>query len=576
MKNSIQLADVLGRYVSRAGYTPGQLSRLSGVPQPTITNWLEGRVKKPRHWDNLIRLAEVLHLTEAEATELLQAANHPAIKELMAVSDSEAERTLLSPWSDTIHQREQAPFQAIADLPYFVGREEVLQELKSALLNGQHVAICSLQGMGGVGKTVLAAHAAYLFRPFFPDGVLWARVDKSDPMSILSAFANAYGRDASQYTDVESRSQVVRELLATKQALIVLDNTQSSEEIRPLLPPSGTCAVIITTRHRNLAVAHGAHRIHLGEFNQNKGEALELFTQILGKRRVQREKEALIEIADLVGHLPLALAVVAGRLAYEPGWQALDFKQRLCQEKERLRILAYEEQDVRLSFNLSYELLSPEQQQVFAMLGMFSNDFSVEAVAYVTSMSPEEVHDHLRRLYSLSLVQKGRQGRYSLHPLLRDYARAKMDFGRADRLERLINYYLNYLETHKTDYNKLDFEYENIVQAIQVAADLERSSILIQSVYILEHLLETKDIDNLARSKLKQLRRTAEARNDLVGLATAMLKLAHMADNLMDFINLIAKMAPPVIHPERETASGFSETFGLDLALGVEQEVAWP
>lgn len=83
-------------------------------------------------------------------------------------------------------------------------------------------------------------------------------------------------------TDVASRSQIVRELLAEKQTLIILDNAQNSQQIRPSLPLTGRCAVMITTRHQNLAIARGIHRLTLTGFEQARKEALHLFTQILG------------------------------------------------------------------------------------------------------------------------------------------------------------------------------------------------------------------------------------------------------------------------------------------------------
>src|SRR5690606_1190842 len=118
---------------------------------------------------------------------------------------------------------QRAPFQAISDIPHFVGRRALRDELIAALLRPYHQMIYSLEGMGGTGKTALAVHLAYKLRPGLPGGVLWARVDTADPMSVLAAFAGAYKEDVSQYRDIESRSQVVRDILADKRALMVLD-----------------------------------------------------------------------------------------------------------------------------------------------------------------------------------------------------------------------------------------------------------------------------------------------------------------------------------------------------------------
>ena len=124
------LADVLTRYIDRAGYTSGQLARLTGIPKATLVNWMEGRVKRPRGSKDLIKLATVLHLDEVEASQLLQAAGHLSVAELREQAlqaDDPVWQSLLAPWSRTEQPRMQRiPFQAIADLPHFVGPGNVV------------------------------------------------------------------------------------------------------------------------------------------------------------------------------------------------------------------------------------------------------------------------------------------------------------------------------------------------------------------------------------------------------------------------------------------------------------------
>lgn len=493
------LSDVLNRYVSRTGYTAGQLARLSGIPKATIVNWLEGRVKRPRGSEDLLKLAAILHLEEAEATELLQSAGHPSIAEFREQAQQEDGKlaALLAPWKTSAQSRPaHIPFQAIPDPPHFVGREQLIAELSGAILAGEQGGIYTLQGMAGVGKTALATHLAYQLRPYFPDGVLWARVDTSDAMSILSTFARAYGRDVSQYTDLSSRSRVVRELLADKRALIVLDNVQSSAEVEPLLPPSGACVVLITTRHRNLAITRGARRFPVGPFDEQQEEALHLFRRVLGEERVAAERATLAEIASLLGSLPLAVDIVASRLAYEPGWSAADFLRRLRYERRRLLELAYEQHSVRLSFQMSYDALAPEVQHFFEVLGVFAGeDFSVEAAAYVaTGRTTEETQmdaeDMLRHLYSLSLVGQGRPGRYRLHPLLRSYARTQLADGQADT--RMVHYFTHFVAQHQRDYAALDLDYDNILEALHIAREMAANEDFLALTSAFYHFLEAR------------------------------------------------------------------------------------
>jgi tetratricopeptide (TPR) repeat protein/transcriptional regulator with XRE-family HTH domain len=530
----IDFATVLSQRVKQAGCPIARIARLTGVPRETIVNWLRGTVKKPRNWRNLAQVARVLHLNETEASELLQSAGYPSIEELLKQAGDCEDHGALSPWADAVRQRlNQAPFQAIADFPHFVGRQRELQALKEALLNGDQVMLYSFQGMGGVGKTTLAARIAYELRPHFPDGVLWARVDMSDTMSILGAFASAYGCDVSMHTDVESRSQVVRGLLADKQALIVLDNVQSSEQASPLLPPSGTCAVIVTTRRHDLSVTRAAHRFLISPFREETGESLDLFAKILGRNVTGRESPTLTEMADLLGHLPLALDIAASRMAYEPGWSASSFLARLYQERNRLNELAYEDQSVRLSFNVSYEALSVEQQRFFAALGVFGGeDFSIEAVAYTTMTPYQEAEDLLRVLHNLSLIQQRRSGRYQLHPLLRDYAREK---GCSDDVyERMITYFVCYTELHKRDYAVLDLEESNIVAALEAMYEREKQAELVRCANAFYHFLDVRGLYMLAEVHLTRAAQAARAKaseksGDTSGLAVTLSNLGWTA-----------------------------------------------
>lgn len=148
MRNTFQFTDLLEQYVNRVGYNTSQLARLSDLPHRTVANWLEGRVRKPRTREDLLKVAKALHLSASETTSLLKAADYPSIEELWRLSDGRQNRELLAPWAEAINQRsKKAPFQAFPDLPYFVGRETEIQDIRKALLGGYRVAICSLQGL---------------------------------------------------------------------------------------------------------------------------------------------------------------------------------------------------------------------------------------------------------------------------------------------------------------------------------------------------------------------------------------------------------------------------------------------
>lgn len=512
------LADVLGRFVQRSLYSHGQLAELSGVPKNTITNWLGGRVKRPHRWQQLLRIAAALDLTAAETDALLQAAHHAPLAQLRAEA-APAERPLLEHWPPP----PPSPFQAIADLPYFVGRETEMEALRRALLEQRVVALCSLQGMGGVGKTALAAHVAYHLRDAFPDGVLWARLDTSDTMSLLALLAGTYGMDVSRYPTVDSRSTAVRGLLAHKRALLVLDNAESSDQVAPLLPPStGKCAVLITTR-RDLAVSDGWPRVEIRPFSPQSDDALALFAHFLGPQAIRPQREHLLEIAALVGHLPLALALVAARLAR--GMDAAAMREALDQKRSRLGALQRENRSVRASFAVSYAALSPEQQRFFMQLGVFGGDnWDAAAAAAVTETAVAEAETRLQQLQQLSLIQAARPGRYRLHPLLRDFAGEKLAEigGVTAASERMISYYVSMITEAAANADgaalspaRFAAEMSNLTATLATAAEQQRGGWLARGVRAFFELFYEQGYLPTLSPYISLALRTAETGDDL-------------------------------------------------------------
>ena len=476
MSEPFDFADTLNLYVARTAYTPGQLATLSGLPKSTIVNWLQGRVSHPREWQTLVKLLSVLRLGEEEADRVLQAAGHPPLAELRRLA-TEAEAELLSAWpTSPARARPPVPFQAIPDPPFFVGRDREVQQLGQWLQAGETSVV---QGLPGVGKTALAARLAYHLRAHFADGVLWARLSGSEPAAILDTFARAYGLDLAELPDRGSRSRVVRDLLADKQALIVLDDVAESGAVEPLLPPSGQCAVLMTTRRQNLRVALGARRLTLAPFAPEAGAARALFASILGEERVAAEADCFDEIADLVGQLPLALLVVASRLAYEPGWTTEALLARLRQQQRRLQELAYEDLSLRPSFAVGLEDLTQAEDRFFAALSVFpGTDFTPEAAAAVAGVAAMAAADNLRALHGRSLVQATGSRRYLLHPLVRDFAgellRAEGEETVGAVRQRLIGYYRHFLHTQAdrldpTTMEAIAVEQANISGALRLA-----------------------------------------------------------------------------------------------------------
>lgn len=529
MRDEKNFYEVLEKFIEQDGRRVRQISRASGfdghfpVPHVTINRWKRGHVKKPRDWQELVKLAIALNLTESEADELLMSACHRPIAELQEIADCDSDRKLLSHWD-----KKAQPFQVPPDLPYFTGRQAELDALKEAIRH--KAALLCLQGMGGAGKTTLAIHLAYELREDFPDGVLWAQLEQSEPMSVLHSFADAYGYDVTKYTDLGSRGSKVRQLLADKRLLIVLDNAECDSEVRPLLPPTTKCAVIITTRRHDLSVADRGLRFNIGPFSKEKKEGLALFARILGKEPRINSETVLSEIADLLGHLPLAIAITANRMKHERGWSAAYFLTRVCQEQRRLTELARGDQGVGLSFDFSYNALPPHLQDFFIALGVLEGkDFSVDGAAYVAALSTLEAEDYLRKLHCLSLVQPAQKKRYKLHPLLRDYSRQKST-ELSVHSSRMVTFFVDYIVLHKKNYAALDEEISNLFAALEIAFEQDMKANLVRGASSFYPFLQARGQYEQAKFHLERAEQAAREIGDLAELATVQCYRGRLAN----------------------------------------------
>ncbi|TEU16064.1 MAG: DUF4062 domain-containing protein, partial [Anaerolineales bacterium] len=365
------------------------------------------------------------------------------------------QRDLLRLVTGIVRQRGRAaiptPLRPPAPPRHFVGRAAQIKELRRMLSGGGTAvisgAVAKLVGMGGLGKTALAAYAARELATEFPDGVLWAELHRSSIDDILTAIAGFYHLDLSRCPDRATKATAVRAVLETKRALLVLDNAQHNDQLEPFQMGAGArCAVLVTTRRDDLAALRHVQRVGLPLLSES--EALDLLRGIAGKKRVEAEPEVAEEILAVVGYLPLAVDIVASRLRDRPKWSLGEMRRRLADSKRRLEELEIgEDYGVRLSFDMSYEALRPEEQHFFARMGGFGGlDFDVTAAAAVAAQVEEgEAERTLERLRHLALAQPGRRaGRYALHPLLRDYACAHLDD--QDAYQRMATYYLKLSE----------------------------------------------------------------------------------------------------------------------------------
>jgi DNA-binding SARP family transcriptional activator len=327
-----------------------------------------------------------------------------------------------------------APAQLPADTADFTGRDEqirVLCETLGAQPDGARpgaVVISAVAGMGGIGKTALAIHAAHALRDRFPDGQLFASLKGASaplrPAEVLARFLRDLGvPDAAIPADEAECAARYRTLLAGRSMLIVLDDACDAAQVRPLLPGNASCAVIITSRSMPPGLA-GATPLSLDALGP--GEAHALFTAITGRQRTSAEPEATAAVLDSCAGLPLAIRIAASRLASRPGWTIAHLSAKLADERNRLTELTAGDLAVRASFAVSYHAMPsdpPDPARVFRLLGLpRMTVLSMPAIAALAGKPTAETARALEALTDAHMIESPAPDRYRLHDLLRAYA----------------------------------------------------------------------------------------------------------------------------------------------------------
>jgi DNA-binding SARP family transcriptional activator/tetratricopeptide (TPR) repeat protein len=355
------------------------------------------------------------------------------------------------------------PRELPAPVAGFVGRSGELATL-SALLDRSHqqarpaIVISAIGGTAGVGKTALAVQWAHQVVGLFPDGQLYVNLRGYDPdrpmtaAEALAGFLHALGvpgRDIPPRED--ERAARYRSLVAGKRVLIVLDNAGSVEQVRPLLPGSASCAVVVTSRDAlaGLVARDGATRLELGLLPLP--DAIGLLRVLIG-RRIDEDTADAETLAGQCCRLPLALRVAAELSVARPDVPLAQLVGELTDQQRRLDLLdagGDPRTAVRTVFSWSYRHLDPDAARAFRLAGLHPGpDFEAYAAAALTGDGLEQARTVLGALARAHLIQPAGPGRYGLHDLLRAYARelAEAHDGEDDQREaltRLLDHYLH-------------------------------------------------------------------------------------------------------------------------------------
>jgi DNA-binding SARP family transcriptional activator/tetratricopeptide (TPR) repeat protein len=367
----------------------------------------------------------------------------------------EAHRTILrgvpaltgSPGAVAVPVARGGPGSPICQLPPdvadFTGRSVQCRRLVE-MLTGQlatETPVVVLTGPPGVGKSALALHAAHEVRQRFPDGQLFvslagASAQAREPADVLDGMLRAVGVPPWQIPDaLDQRTALLRARLAGRRMLIVADDAAGPAQIRPLLPGTAGCAMLVTSRNR-LAGLEAATLVTVECLSHD--EAVRLLGRIAGDQRIAEARQAVEALVAACGRLPLALRIVGARLAARPGWPVGRLVDLVSDQRRRLDELAVDDLAVRSSIALSYHALDRRTRRLLRRLALLGPHDCAEwvAVALLGGHGAGELVPWLADRSLIAPVGTDLTGepRYRLHDLVRDYAAERLaDESAADR-----------------------------------------------------------------------------------------------------------------------------------------------
>ncbi|HEY3868068.1 MAG TPA: tetratricopeptide repeat protein [Actinocrinis sp.] len=359
--------------------------------------------------------------------------------------------------------RSAPPRRRLRELPpdtsAFTGRHAELGELLAlAARTGAAdapgaVAVCTIDGMAGVGKTALAVRAGHQLADRFPDGQIFLELrgctrgmEPREPADVIASILRRLGVPPAQIPmGLNARAALYRDRLAGTRTLILLDNAADEEQVRPLLPAAAGCLVLITSRKR-LKSLDDAHPLPLGVLPLP--DAVELLRGVAMLDAGAAHDPMLEHVALLCGRLPLALRIAGALVRRNEAWDLKRLADRLAEFRPGGELDGFSDGGRELTgvFDLSLRTLAKDRQRLFRRLGVIPGpDIDAFAAAALLNLDPVVSERFLRDLVDHNLLLEQKPGRYVMHDLTRRHARALAERDsareRADAVERLLDYY---------------------------------------------------------------------------------------------------------------------------------------
>jgi hypothetical protein len=427
------------------------LSDEIGLGKSQVDAILNGRVRRPPEWHVVRGLVEVFYKHARDHGRQPRLSIRAGLEEYWrpryamvehAFSQTRTKRDERGRGTETTDEFRGVQLQPTAVVPrhlppigpHFAGRAAELAALTSAADRfGYRSGPLLITGMAGVGKTTLAVAWAHQVAHRYPDGQLYVNLCGFDPSGqaitaeqALRGFLQALAvapRTIPQ--DFGAQVGLYRSLLAERHMLVLLDNARHAAQVRPLLPGTGTCQAVVTSRMEmsGLVVAEGAFPLRLDV--PPDADARQMLVYRLGQERMCAEPDAVDELIEVCGRLPIALAIVAARAATRR-----DFPLSAIVEETRgaLRGLGAfhtgdSDTDLRVLFSWSYEDLGTDAARLFQLLGMhIGAHIGTDAAASLLGAAVDKVRPLLGELTRAHLVTEMAPGRYGFRDLLRAHA----------------------------------------------------------------------------------------------------------------------------------------------------------
>ncbi|MEU5266073.1 BTAD domain-containing putative transcriptional regulator [Amycolatopsis sp. NPDC021455] len=328
----------------------------------------------------------------------------------------------------------RVPRQLPADLPDFSCRSSALKAVERQLVEPREastaVRIVTVTGVPGVGKSVLAVRAAHRVAAHFPDGQFHARLTgRADAGDVPTRFLLAAGFAADEIpASLDEQSTLFRTWCASRRVLVVLDDATTPEQIRPLLPASPQCGVIVTSR---IPLLPDSEVVRLRSLDV--GEGVVLLAKLVGHSRISQDPAAAESIVRACGGLPKALRAFGRRLSDVPAGGFRELSSKIVDGGRLLDELSHGDFDVRAAYGSSYGGLTPAERGAFRLLSLLpGGEFGAAEAGDLLGRPSADAEKLLEKLADLQLVHVVRCGEdgtlyYSFHELARVYARELLD-----------------------------------------------------------------------------------------------------------------------------------------------------